>query len=378
MTLTLTVVASADPVPPRTRQIRDGSFSLGRAPENDWMLVDPEKYLSKRHCVIAGRDGFWEITDLSTNGTFLNDDDAPIGRGNTQYLRDRDRLRLGGYEIALRIAETPRAALPIEAPAVTDSFSFAVQSDHTPRVEDAFRPPAPVVLLDDDWDLDEAAAPVAPVPVAVPALAPVSKPLEPPTVRPQPIQAPRPASEALAAFLRGAGLPDVHPATTVEELGGMFRALVRGLRETLIARAAIKDEFRIAQTVIRAHGNNPLKFSANDDDAMLALLGAGRRTDMAAADAVQEALNDIRMHELATMTAMQSAVCALLRELNPAKLRDEAGPGGLLPQQRKARAWDRFEAKHTRLTQGLSDDFDSPFGRAFARAYERAHRETSP
>lgn len=389
MTLTLTIVASADPVSPRTRQIRDGSFSLGRAPENDWMLVDPDKHLSKRHCVIAGQDGFWEVTDLSTNGTFLNEDDAPIGHGNVRDLRDRDRLRLGGYEIELRIADAPRAALPIEPRAVTDSFAFAVQPDHTPGVQDAFRPPTPVVLLDDDWDLDGAAVPVtpapvtpgpvAPVPFAAPALAPASEPLQPPPIRPQPIPAPPLASETdpLAAFLRGAGLPDVQPAATMEELGGVFRALVSGLRETLIARAAIKDEFRIAQTVIRAHGNNPLKFSASDDDAMLALLGAGRRTEMAAADAVHEALRDIRLHELATMTAMQSAVRALLRELNPAKLRDEAGSGGLLPQQRKARAWDHFEALHGRLTQALSDDFDSAFGRAFARAYEQAQRETS-
>jgi len=50
----------------------------------------------------------------------------------------------------------------------------------------------------------------------------------------------------------------------------------------------------------------------------------------------------------------------------------------LLPHQRKARAWDGFEALHARLTQALSDDFDSAFGRAFARAYEQAQRETHP
>ena len=30
------------------------------------------------------------------------------------------------------------------------------------------------------------------------------------------------------------------------------------------------------------------------------------------------------------------------------------------------------------MTQALSDDFDSAFGRAFARAYEQAQRETQP
>jgi len=63
------------------------------------------------------------------------------------------------------------------------------------------------------------------------------------------------------------------PAAALEALGAAFRALVSGLRLALIARSAIKGEFRIEQTVIRSRGNNPLKFSADDDDALLALLG---------------------------------------------------------------------------------------------------------
>ena len=145
----------------------------------------------------------------------------------------------------------------------------------------------------------------------------------------------------------------------------------------LIARAAIKSEFRIEQTMIRARGNNPLKFSADDDDALAALLGAGRRTDMAPHEAVADALRDIRLHELATMAAMQAAVRAMLDGLDPAKLRASAEQGGgmtLLPAQKKARAWDAFEALHARTVQALADDFDSVFGKAFARAYERALR----
>jgi len=45
----------------------------------------------------------------------------------------------------------------------------------------------------------------------------------------------------------------------------------RNDRPSLIARATTKGEFRIEQTIIRAEGNNPLKFSANDDDALAVL-----------------------------------------------------------------------------------------------------------
>ena len=80
--------------------------------------------------------------------------------------------------------------------------------------------------------------------------------------------------------------------------------------------------------MIQARGNNPLKFSAGDDDALAALLGAGRRTDMAPHEAVADALRDIRLHELASMAAMQSAVRAVLDGLDPAKLRAQAEQGG--------------------------------------------------
>ena len=163
-------------------------------------------------------------------------------------------------------------------------------------------------------------------------------------------------------------------------LGKAFRNMVAGLRAVLIARAQIKGEFRIEQTMIQAHGNNPLKFSAGEDDAMAALLGAGRRTDMAPHEAVADALSDIRLHELASMAAMQSAVRAVLDGLDPAKLRVQAEQGGamsLLPAQKKARAWDAYEALHARTVQALADDFDSVFGKAFARAYERSLHEVA-
>ena len=161
-------------------------------------------------------------------------------------------------------------------------------------------------------------------------------------------------------------------------LGSAFRALVSGLRSVLIARATIKSEFRIEQTMIRARGNNPLKFSANDDDALTALLGVGRRTDMAPATAIEDSLRDLRLHELATMAAMQVAVRAMLDELSPDKIRASTEQGGMvLPGQRKARAWDAFEARHSATVQALVDDFDSIFGKSFARAYERALDEIS-
>jgi type VI secretion system protein ImpI len=469
MTLTLSVLRCPDAVPPETRQVSGGEFRIGRGQDNDWIMPDADRMLSKKHCVIAFRNGGWAIADTSTNGTFLNRESEPLGAGQVRTLNDGDRIRFGAYEIEVRIAQEQgfgagfgtKSASPFDdpfgddvfapkqapretftssafgndplfgglppqqsvtmpsrfdalAPASDDDFFGApTQPDHSQSLSDAFSPPpvAKQLLPDDDWDLGFPAAPVsshpaqgfAPPPANLPnpfeddpfgpgAVAPqvVAPPapqvVSPPApLSPAPVMAPSSfgAPDALlAAFLEGAGMSGAKPENaeaTMRALGAAFRATVSGIRQALIARASIKGEFRIEQTMIRARGNNPLKFSADDDDALSALLGTGRRTEMKPDAAVADALRDMRLHELATMAAMQDAVRAMLAQLDPAKLRAEAEQGGMavLPAQKKARAFEAFEKLHETITRALADDFDSVFGKSFARAYEIALREIS-
>lgn len=472
MTLTLSILRCPDAVPPQTRTIAGGEFRIGRGPDNDWVLTDTDRVLSKRHCVIAFRAGVWQLADTSTNGTYLNREPEPVGPGSVRTLEDGDRLRLGAYEVEVRLANQPRfgqgggaaparfddpfgddpfatpappparsagfgdpgfgdpgfGASPFDqadhiampppepfgggfgAPPASGGFGHATQPDHTPSQSDAFRPPpiAPRVLPD-DWDLDLGLAP-RPQPSAAPEMSPLApdlpdpfaEPLSPvapsasPPVAPPPVPSQPVASQNVApalgaraddlmdAFLAGANLPRERPSdrpadpdAAMRALGAAFRATVSGLRQAMIARAAVKGEFRIEQTMIRARGNNPLKFSADDDDALSALLGTGRRTDVTPAAAVADALRDIRLHEIATMAAMQSAVRALLERLSPELFRAEADAAGrtMLAAQKRARAFDLFETRYGEIAAALADDFDSVFGRAFARAYEAALRD---
>ena len=439
MGLTLTTLRCPDAAAPESRHAAGGEFSIGRGCDNDWVLLDPDRHLSKRHCVLAYRSGQWQIADVSSNGTFINHETKPIGTGAPRTLRSGDRIRTGAYEIEVTIeaeAHASPSARPMgsshqltpdmldpfagEAKAGTawdfeadpmlhapgtdfpsaqsirlpadfgplsvedDPFQGPTHSDHAPAINDAFRPPlAAASVIPDDWDLDLAAAAQV-VRQAVPRPAPPrAEPIAPAPAASteQPAQSLAAAQEAklLDAFLRGAGvagatLPD--PARTMEAVGAALRATVAGIRQALIARASVKSEFRIEQTMVRASGNNPLKFSADDDDALAAFLGIGRRNTMAADCAITEALRDVRLHELATVTAMQTAVRALLIRFDPPSIEKRVDGGfAKLPGQRKARAWEAFEALHGQVSQALSDDFDSVFGKAFARAYEQAMRE---
>jgi type VI secretion system protein ImpI/type VI secretion system protein len=458
MTLTLSILRCPDGVPPETRQVRNGEFTIGRGTECDWVLPDPERVLSKRHCVVTFDGNGWQVTDTSTNGTFLNQLSDRLDAEAPRPLRDGDRLVFGAYEIEAAIARPATAPAPAGLEGAGNARSFTEDRltsdpfpplddkaldvglptddvalgaadgwsigkflgggtgavpDHVPAIQENFRPPrTSFEVLPDDWDedldgaapgpasgpppadapsvqapaapaADAAAAPFPPQPVLSPMPAPVFAPAPaPPPAAPAVAAAPEGGSPAaaLAAFIEGAGVRgQAHgdPVETLRGLGGAFRAMVTGLRRMMIARAAIKGEFRIEQTMIRPAGNNPLKFSADDEDALAGLIGVGRRSDMSARDAVADALHDMRMHELAVSSAMQQAVHHLLAELAPEQVMRGVGRGALdaLPGRRKARGWEAYEALHAGIAKALADDFDSVFGKSFARAYERAMAE---
>ncbi len=130
---------------------------------------------------------------------------------------------------------------------------------------------------------------------------------------------------------------------------------------------------RVTQTMIRARGNNGLKFSATPDDAVLSLLTPKRPGYMAPLAATREAFSDIKSHELAVVAGMQTALLALLRRFDPSTLEERLIKGRLdavLPGARKARYWDAFCLTYGEISREAEDDFQSVFGRSFAEAYK--------
>ena len=47
-------------------------IDIGRDQHLDWSLPDPTRVVSSKHCEVRYREGAYWLTDVSTNGTFLN------------------------------------------------------------------------------------------------------------------------------------------------------------------------------------------------------------------------------------------------------------------------------------------------------------------
>ncbi|MBK8537493.1 MAG: type VI secretion system-associated FHA domain protein TagH [Candidatus Competibacteraceae bacterium] len=104
--LTITSYQRLSPGQETTQILDRGSISIGRAAQSDWILQDPERILSGKHCTVHHQDGGYFLTDTSTNGVYLNDSEQRIGRGEMVRLQDGDRFVLGEYEIAATLIPT--------------------------------------------------------------------------------------------------------------------------------------------------------------------------------------------------------------------------------------------------------------------------------
>lgn len=226
--LTITSYHKITPGQCPEKLLETGAITVGRAADNDWVLPDPERLVSSKHCVIQFKDGRYYLTDNSTNGVELIRAGIRLRRGNSEPLMDGEVIRIGDYEIQARIqsdlsnvaAGQPEAhsfealmanqAAPLAAPiagapaaflqgasshdTLPDLFDFlgpssvppVSQPDHVPAQQHDFRPPTPVPptpvastaapapagagAIPADWNLfddtpvAEAPAPVLPVP----------------------------------------------------------------------------------------------------------------------------------------------------------------------------------------------------------------------
>ncbi len=261
------------------------------------------------------------------------------------------------------VAEAPQIPPDLDdflappAPAKTDAGSpFAAQvKPH--RVTSSVVPPA-----------QRTTSPRAPA-----ATPPLPKPPAPAPVAPK---SPSGASDAARAFFKGAGaedinVPDEELAATMERLGEVMFTLVAGLREILMTRTSIKSEFRIEKTELAAGGNNPLKFALTPEHAIETIIKP-RRGFMAATDAVDEALKDIKAHEVAMVTGMEAAIKDVLGRLDPKALEERIGKGGGFADMlkgRKSRYWETYEQLYTEIAEQAEHDFHEFFSKEFSKAY---------
>jgi len=382
------------------REFREEGGTIGRSLENDWILPDPDRYISGRHATIDQKAGMYYLLDTSSNGVYVNDEIEPIGRGNPRRLFDGDRLRMGDFQFAVSLDSGESLAMPLDE-------EPSVAPDHLEQFVDEVSLKTGVKLLDEEEITgdDEFQSVLFGDPPDTPSSKPKTKTKTKPKTKPKtksksksrPRSEPaandaQPARKKAAAlsvsaedlfdsFLDGLGInrTELHPAVNRPEMmlkaGNVLREFVDGIIKLLAARANLKNTFRLDQTTLLPQHNNPLKFSESRSDLIKQLLVGDEGDYLGAKDAVREVCNDLLNHQNAFLDAMNSAFIEFSERFEPDELQDgfdRALTGGkLFSFKNKAKYWDLYRDLYPIMTEKGGGRFPQMFGEEFVRAYER-------
>ncbi|ULU23816.1 type VI secretion system-associated FHA domain protein TagH [Dyella terrae] len=375
--------------------------SIGRSEDSAWVLN--ASGVSRTHAMIRFLNGLYFVEDRSTNGMLLNG--AALAKGEPSALNHGDRLQIDTFEVEValqdgtaaesdrtHVAPTPALApsppparepfdldmldlgvspgrlsamdslidgpspaMPggsldplsfLDAPPAPSPQASTAQAspswNHTPGVEDHFRPPGAVgqrPALPENWDLTmgDFASPPA-------------------------VASPTPTQSTP---------PPVAAAPMSAELEQIFRIVVDGVMDVLRARAEIKNTFRLPVTIIQRSENNPLKFAATSEEAMQKIMAPPSAAFLAGSAAFDDAFDDIRCHQMAMLAGMRAAFDSLLFHFNPDRFERETDSAARRSAfSGKGRYWDRYRENFDELSKDPDGCFRRLFGDEFARAYE--------
>ena len=364
------------------RVFREQGGTIGRSLQNDWILPDPDRFISGCHASIDYKGGIYYLLDTSSNGVYINGDCEPIGKGNPRRLFNGDTLRFGDFEIKVTIDSGESLVMPLDEPSssVTDHEASIVPEESLKTG---------VQLLDEDelTGDDEFQSALFGEATETGVVEESDETVVEDVEEPKPDSAQPLSQEGLVAtdlldsFLDGLGInrADFHPSTDLSEImqnaGEVLREFVDGTSQLLASRANLKNAFRLDQTTVLPRHNNPLKLSANIKDSVMQLLVGKEGEYLGPRDAVREVCRDLLFHQDAFLDAMNNAFLEFADRFEPEELAEgfdrTLSSNPLVRWRNKTKYWQLYSDLYPILTEKGGGRFPQMYAEEFVKAYER-------
>jgi type VI secretion system FHA domain protein len=388
--------------------------TIGRGTDNEWILPDPERYLSGKHARVDFRAGAYVLVDTSSNGTYVNGAQVPLGKYHDYPLKDGDYVRLGEYELLVSIDQTND--FPPEESAIVaydgQSTSSAVKkstandlgadldlsellepsmsiADSGARPRDLYGQSLPPIERSGE-SADGGATPwhmmTRPLKVDAPKASPVIENSPSPNLsRSQSLALYEGDFDiGLAAFCRGAGIDprsmnsDARGAA-LQLAGQLLREAVLGLMDLNQGRNEFRNKFRMPSPSAEA-AESPLNLAKGVDEALVRLLTT-LSTRAGSVEAIRDNFRDLKAQNTAALFAMRAAFEEFLGGVDPKELEqrfERAGKRGVFGGQSKAKYWDLYTELFAGLAQRPADGFPHVFTETFSKAFESRMRALVP
>ncbi|HUR89392.1 MAG TPA: type VI secretion system-associated FHA domain protein, partial [Ramlibacter sp.] len=334
----------------------DEPIVLGRDPECDVCLPDPERTVSRKHIELWSEGGELHFHVVSSvNGVEMPFGEAPPGaRG---VLPKGKTMKVGDYVVDAQDMEPTLGGTKDADPWDT------LDREHS-GITPAMVPPAPPGEDDpfSDWGFNTTFGPSS--------------------THGGGLEAGSLEAGEVSSFFRGLGIETGSMSKgELEAMGRLVRVLVLGVLDLHTTVSGVKTELRSEdRTMVAPKDNNPLKTDWPSDTKVRYLFG-GRIAAagyIPAERAMREVLVELVAHNAASAAAARAAVEGTLRDLAPASLKAK-----LLGDRTKlfegTRAWDAFSKWHgeqsAQMQQWVQRQLDRHFTEAYLRESLRIRRE---
>ena len=400
MTLTLRVISAQcqELGPDCSRQFDAHGGRIGRCDDNDWVLPDPDRYLSSYHAQISCDAGRWILEDLSTNGVYVNNATLPLSQLGPYELHEGDQIRMGDYQILVsletQVAEkisdalhksnkdkkTPRKAI-VNVPAADHELNLNL--DLSELFSGKTYPPTKGRPAHGKQDLPrhdnalfntlEKTAPRRQLPLQ-------------PDVSEEPVTVTmnETSIHGLAAFCRGAGI-DIDELSSHSETG-LLTLAGQLLRATVIEMAALEkppsESLTTSETIYlieKSTADHLVKKSSDVDETLIRLLNSVGTLRTNPVESIRKRFHDLRHHEQATLSAISTAIDKLMAQINPNELQPRfdrilsRSKGKKLETQQQY--WSMYSELFQTINQRTKDGLPLSFAEEFALAYQTRFRE---
>ncbi|MEM9313254.1 MAG: type VI secretion system-associated FHA domain protein TagH [Pseudomonadota bacterium] len=272
-----------------------------------------------------------------------------------------------------------------------DSVEEALPGQHSSALNDASGNP-------EEKQAQEASSPPSPAPAGPEVVESVAHPTAP---SPEPSLAPVTAGASAAGPVPGALAPEAQPSgpdalrmffdglgvappdgrindgELFRGYGELLRNLLASLIELLRSRAEFKNEFRLSRTVLMPVENNPLKFSPNVDEALRVFLQPASSGYLSMNDAVDEAIKDLKLHQLGMIAGLQAVFREASLHMDPQQYVPESASGVKAIMQslsQNAARWEEFCEHCKKLESASAEGVAGYFSETFTKAYEEKIR----
>lgn len=365
--------------------------TIGRSDDNFLVLPDPKHFVSRTQAKVWSDGTHHSLMNVSlANPVSVNGKEIEPERDYAIHIGDQIQIGLYVLEVLAEdtegeiattaVPESTLSAEPILSEPVSSPKAAVSQNEHN---KDASQPPRfllrpdadhlPVGNQNDDTEYTGLQQDTSTHSATVTAASEEAKPSEP-------VKAAVDGNELLNAFLKGAGLTSLHISSgltpeLMETLGKLVATSVEGTMGLISQRALVKREVNADVTMVVLRKNNPLKFFPDSQTVLTQMLRKKMPGFMTPAEAMEDAFQDLRAHQLGVVAGMKAAMEALQKKFEPTGFTRLLPVPTLMdkmnPARRKAEMWDYFVEMFEDLSLESKDEFQTLFGKEFLAAYER-------